>query len=187
MTRQSISKIDLYTMLLLGQCAVHSAPKVFLGLWRDYCVVPQQRPYNFWVNLDHSVLAASVVLPWVFRHQSCCGCNAGFRGEMVELWNINIWQVTILTEAYLNLLQNYVFLVCLHPKILVSQLYSHSPTGEPGPCRCLKYSEMGRSPGIIKLQLILFLIPSNTWYSHGFCRVCMHPRDLGSTHNGPRQ
>ena len=85
MTRNpSISKTDLYTMLLPAQCAVQRAPKVFLRFWQDYHVVPQQRSYNFEGNWDHSVLAASVVLPWIFRHQRRCGCDVRFRDDMVE-------------------------------------------------------------------------------------------------------
>lgn len=37
----------LYTMLLLDQCAVQSAPKVFLRSWQNHCDLSQQRPYNF--------------------------------------------------------------------------------------------------------------------------------------------
>ena len=91
----------MYTMLLPGQWAVQSAPKVFLRFWQNNCDVPQQRLYNFKGSLDPLILAVSVVLLWVFRHPAHSVFNGGFRCEMVELWITNItWQVTILTDAY---------------------------------------------------------------------------------------
>lgn len=90
-------------MLLPGQSAVQSTPKVFLRFWQNNHDVPQQRLYNFKGSSDHWISAVLVVLLRI-RYQPLNVFNTRFRCEVVELCSTNIiWQVTILTDAYLNL------------------------------------------------------------------------------------
>lgn len=95
---------------------------------------------------------------WVLSHPAHSGCN-GFRCEGAELWNANItWQVTILTDANINLFANSAFGVCLHPKIPVRKLYIPSMSKGLGPHLYMHKGQWdGEKSTDTKLWLVLFI------------------------------